>query len=49
MYELLGAGEKIGLHNHKAKHNYPKKEARRLSYQWLDQGLKFTPTKEDVD
>jgi hypothetical protein len=48
VYELLGAKDRIGLHNHKAKHTYPK-EARKLSYQWLDHWLKFTPATEEVD
>jgi dienelactone hydrolase len=38
VYRLLGAGEKIGLLNHRGKHTYPQ-EARRQSYRWLDHWL----------
>ena len=47
VYELLGAGDRVGLHNHKAKHTFPR-EARRLAYRWLDHWLKFTPTRDEV-
>ena len=47
VYELLGAGERIGLHNHKGKHTFPK-EARRLAYSWLDHWLEFTPARDAV-
>lgn len=47
IYELVGAKERIGLINHKEKHSYPK-EARRLSYQWLDHWLKFEPKRDEV-
>lgn len=47
VYELLGAGDRIGLYNHKGKHSFPK-EARRLSYRWLDHWLRFTPERDEV-
>jgi len=47
VYELLGAGERLGLHNHKGKHQYPK-EARRLAYRWLDHWLEFKPARDEV-
>jgi dienelactone hydrolase len=47
VYRLLGAGERIGLHNHKAKHSFPR-EARRLAYRWLDHWLQWTPVKDEV-
>jgi hypothetical protein len=47
VYELLGAADRVGLHNHKAKHSYPK-EARRLSYRWLDHWLEFKPVRDEV-
>lgn len=47
VYELLGAGEKVGLVNHHAKHTFPR-SARAISYQWLDHWLRFTPTSLEV-
>jgi dienelactone hydrolase len=47
VYELLGAGDRIGLYNHKGKHSFPK-EARRLSYHWLDYWLRFTPERDEA-
>ena len=47
VYELLGAGDRVGLHNHKGKHSFPR-EARRLSYRWLDHWLHFTPERDVV-
>jgi dienelactone hydrolase len=47
VYQLLGAGDRIGLYNHKGKHTFPS-EARRLAYRWLDHWLKFTP-RQDPD
>lgn len=47
LYKLLDAGDRIGMHNHKAKHTFPT-EARRLAYQWLDHWLHFTPVKDEV-
>jgi dienelactone hydrolase len=47
VYELLGAGDRVGLHNHKGKHTFPR-EARRLSYRWLDHWLQFTPERDVV-
>jgi hypothetical protein len=48
VYQLLGAGERIGLINHKGKHSFPP-EARKLAYRWLDDGLAFTPVPHSVD
>jgi hypothetical protein len=48
VYELLDAGDRIGLHNHKAKHSFPK-EARKISYGWLDTWLKHKPATLEVD
>ena len=45
VYELHGAGDRVGLHNHKGKHTYPA-EARQLGYRWIDHWLKFTPLKD---
>jgi dienelactone hydrolase len=47
VYELLGAGERIGLVNHHAKHTFPR-AARALAYRWLDRWLDFTPTSNEV-
>jgi hypothetical protein len=47
VYELLGAGDRIGLYNHKQKHNMPR-GARRLAYRWLDYWLRFTPRKDEA-
>jgi dienelactone hydrolase len=47
VYELLGAGDRVGLSNHKGKHSFPR-EARRLAYRWLDHWLGFTPQKDEV-
>jgi hypothetical protein len=47
VYKLLGAPERIGLHNHKGKHTFPT-EARRIAYQWLDHWLQFQPVKDEV-
>ncbi|HXG08626.1 MAG TPA: dienelactone hydrolase family protein [Gemmataceae bacterium] len=47
VYELLGAGDRIGLYNHKGKHTFPR-EARRIAYRWLDHWLRFTPVTDDV-
>jgi dienelactone hydrolase len=47
VYELLGAGDCVGLFDHKGKHSFPK-EGRRLAYRWLDHWLKFTPITEEV-
>jgi hypothetical protein len=46
VYELLGAGDRLGLYNHKAKHSFPP-EARRLAYRWIDDWLGFKPRKEE--
>jgi dienelactone hydrolase len=47
VYELLGAGDRVGLHNHKGKHTFPK-EARRLAYRWLDHWLEFKSVRDEV-
>jgi dienelactone hydrolase len=47
VYELLLAGDRVGLHNHKGKHTFPK-EARRLAYRWLDHWLEFKPVRDEV-
>jgi dienelactone hydrolase len=47
VYELLGAGDRVGLYNHKGKHSFPK-EARRVAYRWLDHWLGFTPASDEV-
>ena len=38
VYELFGAGNRIGLFNHKGKHSFPR-EGRDLAYRWLDSWL----------
>jgi hypothetical protein len=45
VYELLGAGDRVGLIDHKRKHSLPP-EARRVAYRWLDYWLRFTPTEQ---
>jgi hypothetical protein len=47
VYQLLGAPDKIGLHNHHAKHTFPT-AARKIAYEWLDYWLHFTPVKEEI-
>jgi dienelactone hydrolase len=47
VYELLGASDRVGLHNHHKKHTYPR-EARALSYRWLDHWLGWKPTRAEV-
>lgn len=47
VYQLLGAGDRVGLINHKGKHSFPR-EARQLAYRWLDHWLRFKPTKDEV-
>jgi hypothetical protein len=47
VYRLLGAGDRIGLSNHKGKHSFPR-EARRLAYRWLDHWLDFKPVRDEV-
>lgn len=47
VYELLGAGDRVGMHNHHQKHTFPR-EARKLSYRWLDHWLNWKPTREEV-
>jgi hypothetical protein len=46
VYRLLGAGDRIGLSNHKGKHSFPRK-ARRLAYRWLDHWLDFKPVRDE--
>lgn len=47
VYELLGAGDRVGLYNHKGRHTFPR-EARRLAYRWLDHWLAFKPASDEV-
>jgi dienelactone hydrolase len=47
VYELYGAGDHVGLYDHKGKHSFPK-EARRVAYRWLDYWLRFTPATDEV-
>lgn len=47
VYELLGAGDRIGMINHHAKHTFPR-ETRRQAYRWLDHWLQFTPKNDEV-
>ena len=47
VYQLLGAGDRVGLVNHKQKHTFPK-EARRTAYRWLDHWLSFKPVTDEV-
>jgi hypothetical protein len=47
VYQLLGAGDRIGLYNHHGKHTFPT-AARRLAYRWLDHWLRFRPVREEV-
>jgi dienelactone hydrolase len=39
VYELLGAGEKVGLINHRKGHTFPA-DAQEFSYRWLDHWLR---------
>ena len=43
VYELLGAGNRIGLVNHHGKHSFPR-PARQTAYRWLDHWLGHVPT-----
>jgi hypothetical protein len=45
VYRLLGAGDRIGLVNHRRGHSFPR-EARQTAYQWLDHWLRHTPTSD---
>lgn len=47
VYRLLGAGDRIGLFNHRGKHTYPQ-QGRRVSYQWLDHWLKHRPLTDEI-
>jgi len=47
VYELHGASERVGLHNHHAKHSLSR-ESRRLSYRWLDHWLEFRPLRDEA-
>jgi hypothetical protein len=47
VYKLLGAPECIGMYNHHAKHTYPA-AARKISYEWLDHWLQFTPIQNEI-
>jgi dienelactone hydrolase len=47
VYELYGAGDRVGLYNHHGKHTFPR-EARRLAYRWLDHWLAFKPLRDEA-
>jgi dienelactone hydrolase len=47
VYRLLGAGDRIGLVNHRGKHSFPR-TARQIAYRWLDHWLRHTPTSEEA-
>jgi dienelactone hydrolase len=47
VYELLQAGDRVGLFNHKAKHSFPR-PARQVAYEWLDYWLRFTPVEREI-
>jgi hypothetical protein len=38
VYQLLGAAERIGLHNHRKKHTFPE-ESQKLAFRWLEHWL----------
>lgn len=48
VFELHGAGDRIGFINHHKKHTFPR-EARQQAYRWLDHWLRFTPRNDEVD
>ena len=48
VYELYGAGNRIGLYNHKGGHSFPR-EGRRIAYRWLDHWLGHTPLQEETE
>lgn len=47
VYQLFGAGDRVGMINHHAKHTCPR-EARGHAYRWLDHWLRWTPTKDEA-
>jgi dienelactone hydrolase len=47
VYDLLGAGDRVGLYNHCGKHSFPR-DGRRIAYRWLDFWLHFTPSRDEV-
>lgn len=47
VYRLLGAGDRLGMINHRQGHTFPL-EARRLSYRWLDHWLRHRPTRDEA-
>jgi hypothetical protein len=47
VYQILGAGDRIGLINHKGKHTFPR-PARQTAYRWLDHWLRHTPAADEV-
>jgi dienelactone hydrolase len=47
VYELYGAGDRVGMHNHRSGHALPR-ESRRLAYRWLDHWLGFQPLRDEV-
>jgi hypothetical protein len=46
LYEMLGAGDRVGLVNHNGKHSFPA-DGRRLAYRWLDHWLEFKPASDE--
>lgn len=44
VYALYGAGDRLGLIDHKGKHTFPR-EGRDVAYRWLDHWLEYTPVK----
>jgi dienelactone hydrolase len=48
VYELYGAGDRIGLFDHRGKHSFPR-DGRRLAYRWLDHWLGYTPRQEKAE
>lgn len=47
VYELYGAGDRVGLVNHQQKHTFPR-ESRRLAYRWLDHWLEFKSLRDEA-
>lgn len=47
VYQLFGAGDRVGLINHQGKHTFPR-PARQTAYRWLDHWLRHTPTADKV-
>jgi dienelactone hydrolase len=47
VYDLLGAGDRVGLYDHQAQHAFPR-EGRRIAYRWLDFWLHFPPRRDEI-